>query len=135
MAEHIVPNSKEFGICLLDDDNGVSLKNIEHSVGQHAGTTDVLNELFIQWLAGRGKRPMTWATFVKCLRVVKLNFLAESIETAYELASIKNPPANTITKPAPAVTPTPSVRRSGQLTSISCSSSFVLAHFSIYNVC
>lgn len=112
MVEHISPNSKEFGTCLLDDDDGVAFKSIEHSFGPHVG--NILNELFVQWLSGRGKRPETWSTFVNCLRVVRLNFLADSIEEVYDLASIKN----TISKTAPAVAPTPSVQRSGLLTII-----------------
>jgi hypothetical protein len=113
MAEHIAPIGSKFSTCLLDDDDGVLFKNIESSFGPHAGTTDILNDVFHQWLTGRGKRPETWATFVNCLRVARLNVLADSIETVYEPTSIKNPPANTITKPVPAVAPTPSVQRSG----------------------
>ena len=112
MAEHIAPNRKEFGTCLLNDDDGVAFKNIESSFGPHAG--NILNELFVQWLSGRGKRPETWATFVICLRVVRLHFLADSIEDVYDLASVKS----TIPKPAPSVAPTPSVQRSGLLTII-----------------
>lgn len=112
MAEHIAPIGSKFGTCLLDDDDGVLFKNIESSKS-HAGITGILNEVFYQFLAGRGKRPETWATFVNCLRVARLNFLADSIEAAYEHASIKNHPANTISKPVPAVAPTPSVQRSG----------------------
>ena len=122
MAEHIGPIGSKFGTCLLDDDDGVLFKNIESSK-VHAGITGILNEVFYQFLAGRGKRPETWATFVNCLRVARLNFLADSIEAAYEQASsieaafeqtsVRNHPANTITKPVPAVAPTPSVQRSG----------------------
>ena len=115
MAEHIAPNSKAFGICLLNDDDGVAFKSIEDS---HAGNIDILNELFYRWLAGRGKRPETWATFVKCLRVVRLNYLADSIENVYDLPSVKNPPTNTIPTLASAVAPTPSVQRLGWLTII-----------------
>ena len=85
MAEQIGPIGSKFGTCLLDDDDGVLFKNIESSKA-HAGITGILNEVFYQFLAGRGKRPETWATFVNCLRVARLNFLADSIEAAYEQA-------------------------------------------------
>lgn len=115
IAEHIAPNSEEFGICLLDDVDGVSFTTIEGSLGPRASTTDILSELFRQWLAGRGKRPETWATFVNCLRIVRLNYLADSIETVYEHNIVNSPPSNTITKPVPAVTSTPSVQTLGEL--------------------
>ena len=34
--------------------------------------------------SGGGKRPETWTTVVECLRVVDLNYLADSVENLFE---------------------------------------------------
>lgn len=81
IAEHIGDKYESFSICLLNDTEGVQLTSIKYS-----STTDIssiLNKAFIRWLAGSGRTPITWTTFVKCLRDVKLNRLAEIIEEEY----------------------------------------------------
>ena len=50
--------------------------------------------------SGGGKRPETWATVVECLRVAKLNYLADSVEKVFE----DEPP---ISQPEPPSTPQP----------------------------
>ena len=35
-------------------------------------------------LSGGGKRPLTWATVVECLRTAELNYLADSVEELFE---------------------------------------------------
>lgn len=90
IAEHI-SEYNGFGVCLLNDTQGVLLTNIQRSFGPKTST--ILHEVFIKWLAGSGKRPVTWTTFVKCLRDVKLNTLADIIEAKYrnETDSKKSP--------------------------------------------
>ena len=34
--------------------------------------------------SGGGKKPISWATVVECLRTVELNYLADSIEELFE---------------------------------------------------
>ena len=82
IAEQISTKYKDFGICLLNDDSGAILSSIEHSYGPHIN--DILIQIFTKWLLGSGKRPETWTVFVNCLRVVKLNILADTIEGEYD---------------------------------------------------
>ena len=37
-----------------------------------------------QWLLGKGKRPVSYATLVECLKDAKLNELAEDIESVLQ---------------------------------------------------
>ena len=43
--------------------------------------TDKINEDILQrWISGKGLKPFTWDTLVKCLRDTELNTLANEIE-------------------------------------------------------
>ena len=44
-----------------------------------------MNQVFIRWIAGSGRRPVTWITLVECLRTIKLLTLVDLIEGQYEL--------------------------------------------------
>ena len=57
------------------------MTSIRHSSGPKIDS--ILNEVFRKWLAGSGRMPVMWTTFVKCLRNVKLNRLADTIEEEY----------------------------------------------------
>ena len=82
IAEYISDKYDSFSVCLLDDTQGVHLTSIKHSSGPKL--SNILHEVFVAWLAGSGKKPVTWMTFVKCLRNVKLNTLADIIEEGYQ---------------------------------------------------
>lgn len=57
-----------------------------------------MNEVFIQWMAGRGKRPETWITLVECLHTVKLLTLVDLIEGQYEQVTSYDNVTPTITQ-------------------------------------
>ena len=67
----------QFGILLLEDSTGSRLKMIAH---KHRENAEQINmEIFQEWLIGRGKQPVTWATLVEVLRDIGLSVLAGDI--------------------------------------------------------
>ena len=68
----------EFGIHLLQDDNGVRVSAIEHQY--HGAAEDINCHILQEWLQGRGISPVSWATLVDTLRTIELNELATLIE-------------------------------------------------------
>ena len=48
---------------------------------KHRENAEKINmEIFQEWLIGRGKQPVTWATLVEVLRDIELTALASEIE-------------------------------------------------------
>ena len=41
---------------------------------------EINKEILEQWIAGRGKHPVTWKTLTEVLHDIELNMLAEEIE-------------------------------------------------------
>ena len=77
-----------FGIRLLEDSNGVRIKGLDRS--NRGDPVAITVEILRQWLLGKGRTPVTWRTFVKCLRESGLNVPADYIEAA--LGGSKHPP-------------------------------------------
>ena len=68
----------QFGILLLEDANGARVSNIEH---KHRGDVEQINmEILQEWVSGRGRQPVSWATLTEVLRDVELCELASDIE-------------------------------------------------------
>ena len=67
----------QFGTFLLDDLNGSKIKIMAH---KHLNNAEQINtEIFQEWLNGRGKQPVIWATLVEVLRDIELTALASEI--------------------------------------------------------
>ena len=67
-----------FGVFLLNDPNGASVKSMAH---HHLNKAKQINtEILQEWLTGRGKQPVTWATLVEVLCDIELSTLAGQIE-------------------------------------------------------
>ena len=66
-----------FGIFLLEDRNGSRVKIMAHKYLYNPVqiNTEILNE----WLTGRGKQPVTWATLIEVLHDIELSTLAGDI--------------------------------------------------------
>jgi len=48
---------------------------------KHRGDVEQINmEILWEWVSGRGKQPVTWATLTEVLRDVELSVLARDIE-------------------------------------------------------
>ena len=68
----------QFGILLLEDTNGTRVRNMEH---KHRGDAKQINmEILEEWVNGRGRQPVSWATLTEVLRDVELSELASDIE-------------------------------------------------------
>ena len=69
----------QFGTFLLDDRTGSRVKIVAHK--HHYDAEQINMEIIQEWLAGRGKQPVTWATLVEVLHDIELSTLAVEIET------------------------------------------------------
>lgn len=69
---------RDFGVLLLDDRTGARLEALEH---EHRCNAEHINSKILQeWIAGKGKHPVSWKTLTEVLRDVELNTLAEDID-------------------------------------------------------
>ena len=73
----IGPDYKKFGTLLLEDKMGNKVTNIKAS--EHGDPVDITVEILKQWLQGKGRKPVTWKTLVKCLQDTNLNVLADDM--------------------------------------------------------
>ena len=83
IAEKIGTDYERFGTLLLNDNDGSIVKNIE--ISKRGDPVHITVEILRQWRQGRGRRPTTWRTLVKCLQDTGLNVLADQID--YSLSS------------------------------------------------
>ena len=73
--------SHDFGIFLLNDDDGSQIDAIERKFREDPYR--ISQEILKIWLQGRGEgRPVTWTTLVKVLKTIGLGSLAETIESS-----------------------------------------------------
>ena len=70
----------QFGTFLLDDRNGSRVKIMAHKLLNDAQRINT--EILQEWLTGRGKHPVTWATLVEVLHDIELSTLAGDISTS-----------------------------------------------------
>ena len=78
LAEKIGIHYDNFGILLLEDKEGDQISNIEKRLQKDP--EDIVRQVMRLWLKGRGKKPVTWATFVAVLQDVGLEKLASDIK-------------------------------------------------------
>ena len=78
VAEQIGRHYKTFGLQLLEDATGAITDAIERKCLLDAA--DININIFQKWLAGRGRKPITWATLIEVLRNIQLSTLAHDIE-------------------------------------------------------
>ena len=77
IPEEIATKYVCFGTFLLNDRNGSRVKIMAH---KHLNDAEQINtEILQEWLTGRGKQPVNWATLIKVLHDTKLFTLAENI--------------------------------------------------------
>ena len=70
----------KFGNFLLDDKTGSRVKFMAR---KHLNDAEEINtEVLQEWLTGRSKQPVTWATLVEVLHDTELSALAGKIEAA-----------------------------------------------------
>lgn len=71
---------REFGLQILRDVDAVNI--IEQDCREKS--MSIVEKILVEWLKGRGKRPVTWNTFVECLRKSKLIELADDVQKQFE---------------------------------------------------
>ena len=55
----------QFGAQILQDETGARVNNMEH---KHLRDAERINtEILCEWLNGKGKQPVTWATLIEVL--------------------------------------------------------------------
>ena len=67
----------EFGLLLLEDHNGARIRAL--ALKQMNDAIEINIEI-IEWVAGKGKHPVTWKTLTEVLHDIELSTLAEEIE-------------------------------------------------------
>ncbi len=65
-----------FAICILQD-KGNQLDIIERDSGTRV--KDILNQVFRDWLNGKGKQPVSWKTLIECLQSSGFNELVKKM--------------------------------------------------------
>ena len=79
IPQEIGTKYKTFGILLLEDSNGVRVDALEL---EHRSNSELINSKILQeWIAGKGKHPVTWKTLTEVLHDVDLRILAEDIDS------------------------------------------------------
>ena len=78
LAQEIGTSYEDFGILLLEDDNGDRTDAIVRELGKKA--EDVNKRIFRLWVKGKGLQPVSWATLVGVLQDMGLSTLARGIE-------------------------------------------------------
>ena len=68
----------QLGAFLLNDQNGSRVKIMASK--HHYDAEQINMEILQQWLTGRGKQQVTWATLVEVVRDIELSTLAGEIE-------------------------------------------------------
>ena len=69
---------RDFGLFLLEDHNGTRIRALAH---KHSNDSNEINvEVIEEWVAGKGKHPVTWKTLTEVLHDIELSTLAEEIE-------------------------------------------------------
>ena len=68
----------DFGLLLLEDHNGARIRALAH---KHMNDANEINiEVIKEWVAGKGRHPVSWKTLTEVLRDIELSTLAEEIE-------------------------------------------------------
>ena len=70
----------QFGVLLLEDTYGTRVRNMEHKHLRDAEQINICMEILQEWVSGRGKQPVSWATLTEVLQDVELSELASEIE-------------------------------------------------------
>ena len=66
----------QFGTLILEDESGTSIYSMEH---KHRDAERINMEILCEWLKGKGKQPVTWATLIEVLHDIELTTLADTV--------------------------------------------------------
>ena len=89
IPQEIGTNEKLFGTLLLEDRTG---ERVNATKQRHRNDAEKVNVTILkEWIAGRGKHPVTWTTLTETLRDTGLNVLAgeiAAVKTAHSKAEL-----------------------------------------------
>ena len=77
IPQQIGTNFMKFGILLLEDENGARIQSIIHEFRDNP--EQITMKVLQEWIAGRGKLPVSWDTLIEVLRDIDLGTLADDI--------------------------------------------------------
>ena len=80
IIEKISTNYSQFGIFLLEDNDGDKMAAIIEQYGEDA--TKINRQVLSRWIKGEGKQPVSWATLASELERCGLTVLAKTIRTS-----------------------------------------------------
>ena len=78
VMERIGVNYPDFGMFLLQDSDGSKVSALE--LTWQRASLPICRDIMKDWLQGKGKTPVTYATLLHCLRDADLHNLAKDIE-------------------------------------------------------
>ena len=77
IPQQIGTNFMKFGILLLEDETGSRIQSIIHECRDNADQVNM--KVLQEWIAGRGKLPVSWDTLIEVLQDIDLGILADDI--------------------------------------------------------
>ena len=77
IPQQIGTNFMKFGILLLEDETGSRIQSIIHECRDNAEQVNM--KVLQEWIAGRGKLPVSWDTLIEVLQDIDLSTLADNI--------------------------------------------------------
>lgn len=80
IPQQISTKYKQFGVILLEDDEGALVDGIAHKNFNNPEEINI--DILTQWLRGKGRKPVTWRTMMNTLEEIGLKTMAEDIGLA-----------------------------------------------------
>ena len=77
IPQQISTNFWNFGILLLEDENSARIKSIMYECRENPEQINM--KVLEEWIAGRGKHPVSWDTLIEVLEDINLCTLASDI--------------------------------------------------------
>ena len=77
IPQQIGTNFMKFGILLLEDETGSRIQSIIHECRDNAEQVNM--KVLQEWIAGRGKLPVSWDTLIEVLQDIDLSTLADDL--------------------------------------------------------
>ena len=80
IPQEISTNFRNFGILLLEDTSGARIRSIVYECRDNPELINM--KVMEEWVAGRGKLPVSWDTLIEVLQDIELGALARDIASA-----------------------------------------------------
>ena len=77
IPQEISTSFRNFGILLLEDTSGARIRSIVHECRDNPELINM--KVLEEWIAGRGKRLVSWDTLIEVLQDIELGALARDI--------------------------------------------------------